>query len=318
MFSKHKLLLFAFSLQSAKFIPSQSGNKIIDKLKFLSIIPVMKSFVFSTLIFIFIFSHSANAQQIIWLKDYKEAVKIAKDGGKPIILDFTASWCKPCRKMDSEFWTRADVIEISKDFVCVKVDYDNEKTLVDKYGVRAIPTVVMTDSWGLGLNFHRGFAASAGKDIIEKLSFVPKNFSEIKDAGNLIETDKNNIAALSKIAEFYQQRKFYFQSNEFYSRLLKLENSPQQRENLMLNIGFNNLRVGLTDDAKNIFDKFQKEFPKSPQLDMAIYGTLLVFERKNQFQDAQKMFDQLKTKFPKSSLIPQAEQILPQSKSQNK
>jgi len=211
MFSKHKLLLFAFSLQSAKFIPSQSGNKIIDKLKFLSIIPVMKSFVFSTLIFIFIFSHSANARQIIWLKDYKEAVKIAKDGGKPIILDFTASWCKPCRKMDSEFWTRADVIEISKDFVCVKVDYDNEKTLVDKYGVRAIPTVVMTDSWGLGLNFHRGFAASAGKDIIEKLSFVPKNFSEIKDAGNLIETDKNNIAALSKIAEFYQQRKFYFQ-----------------------------------------------------------------------------------------------------------
>jgi thiol-disulfide isomerase/thioredoxin len=278
----------------------------------------MKSFIFSTIIFIFIFSHFANAQQIGWLKDYKEAIKIAKDSGKPIILDFTASWCKPCRKMDNEFWTRADVIEISKDFVCVKIDYDQNTTLVNKYGIRAIPTVMITDSWGLGLDFHRGFAANAGKDIIEKLSFVPKNFSEIKDAGNLIETNKNSIAALSKIAEFYQQRKFYFQSNEFYSRLLKLENSSQQCENLMLNIGFNNLRVGLTDDAKTIFEKFQKEFPKSPQLDMAIYGALLVFEKKNQCQDAQKMFDQLKTKFPTSSLIPQAEQILPQSKLQNK
>ena len=268
----------------------------------------MKSIIFSFIFFIF--AHSANAQQIVWLNDYKEATKIAKDSGKPILLDFTASWCKPCRKMDVEFWTRTEVIEISKDFVCVKVDYDHDTTLVDKYGVRAIPTVVMTDSWGLGLNFHRGFAANADKDIIEKLSFVPKNFSEIKDAGNLIETDKKNVAALSKIAEFYQQRKFYFQSNEFYSRLLKLEKVSPQREKLMLKIGFNNLQVGLTDDAKNIFDKFQKEFPNSPNLEMAIYGALLVFERKSQFQDAQKMLALLKNKFPTSSLIPQAEQIL--------
>lgn len=264
------------------------------------------------LTFLFTFSHSANARQIDWLKDYNEAIKIARAAGKPVILDFTADWCGPCKKMDREFWTRTDVIEISGDFVCVKVHYDQNPTVANKYGVRAIPTVVMTDSWGLGLNFHRGFASNAGKDIIEKLGFVPKNFGEIKDAGNLLVTDKNNIAALTKIAEFYQQRKFYFQSNEFYNRLLNLENNPQQRENLMLNIGYNNLRVGLTDEAKTIFDKFQKEFPKSPQADMAIYGALLACERKGEFPEARKMFDLLKAKFPKSSLIPKAEQVLPQ------
>lgn len=301
-----------------KIYTKQSENKIIDKLNFLSIICVMKSFIFSTIIFIFVFSHIADAQQIVWLKDYKEAIKIAKDGGKPIILDFTANWCKPCRKMDNEFWTRVDVIEISKDFVCVKIDYDYNITLVDKYGVRAIPTVVMTDSWGLGLNFHRGFAANAEKDIIEKLSFVPKNFSEIKDAGNLIEIDKNNIAALSKMAEFYQQRKFYFQSNEFYSRLLKLEKVSPQRENLMLNIGFNNLQIGLTDDAKDIFKRFQKEFPHSPQMDMALYGEIFAQTQKNNFTAAEKICAELKIKYPQSTLIPQAEQYLQKAKSERK
>ncbi len=291
---------------------------MIEKLKFLSIICIMKSFIFSTLIFIFVFCNSADAQQIGWLKDYKEAVKIAKAGGKPILLDFTAEWCKPCRKMDTDFWTRADVIEIAKDFVCVKIDYDHHTTLVGKYGVRAIPTVVMTDSWGLGLDFHRGFAANAAKDIIEKLRFLPKDFSEIKAAGNLIETDKNNIAALSKIAEFYQRKKFYFQSNEFYSRLLKLEKVSPQRENLMLNIGFNNLRVGLTDDAKDIFKKFQKEFPRSPQMDMALYGEMFAYTQKNNFTDAEKVYAELKIKYPQSTLLLPAAQHLQQAKSERK
>ncbi len=276
----------------------------------------MRSIVFPILIFIF--TSSANAQQIVWLNNYQEAAKIARNESKPMILDFTASWCKPCGKMDAVFWTRADLIEISKEFVCVKIDYDRNELLVNKYGVRAIPTIVMTDSWGLALDFHRGFAANADREIIEKLNLIPKDFSEITDAGNLIETGKKNIGALSKIAEFYQQRKFYFQSNEFYSRLLKIEKDSAHRENLMLKIGFNNLKIGLTDDAKEMFDKFQKEFPKSLQLDMAIYGTLLVFERKSQFQDAQKMLDLLKTKFPNSSLIPPAEQILSPTSSSKK
>ncbi len=276
----------------------------------------MRSIVFPILIFIF--TSSANAQQIVWLNNYQEAAKIARNESKPMILDFTASWCKPCGKMDAVFWTRADLIEISKEFVCVKIDYDRNELLVNKYGVRAIPTIVMTDSWGVALDFQRGFAANADREIIEKLNLIPKDFSEITDAGNLIETGKKNIGALSKIAEFYQQRKFYFQSNEFYSRLLKIEKDSAHRENLMLKIGFNNLKIGLTDDAKEMFDKFQKEFPKSLQLDMAIYGTLLVFERKSQFQDAQKMLDLLKTKFPNSSLIPPAEQILSPTSSSKK
>src|SRR5262245_39356653 len=103
------------------------------------------------LLLIALFTLTVNAQQINWLKNYKEASALAKETGKPLLLDFTASWCKPCQMMEQTFWTRPDVIELSARFVCVKVNFDNEMNLRTKYGISAIPNVTFTDPWGMAL-----------------------------------------------------------------------------------------------------------------------------------------------------------------------
>lgn len=227
----------------------------------------MKSVVLSFLTALFIFNFPASAQQISWLKDFKEAGRIAVESGKPMLIDFTATWCKPCREMERDFWTRADVIEISKDFVCVKADLNENPKLADRYGVESLPNMIMTDSWGFGLDFHRGFGLNAKEEIIEKLRGVPKDFSEIKEAEKVLASNKNNLKALSKIADFYQSRKLYYLSSEFYNRILKLEKIPTRREILMLNLGYNYLNVGWNEEARNIFKRFKKEFPNSPQIE---------------------------------------------------
>lgn len=272
----------------------------------------MKKLVFLAALFVFGLGFSANAQ-IVWVKDYEQGLKAAKEQGKPLLLDFTASWCPPCRTMEKVFWTQKDVIELSKQFVCVKIDSDKNVDLKRKYGVKGIPHITVADSWGEVISWHVGYGKNSAAEIIDKLNFVPKDFKEIKEAKALLETNSGNLAALAKIAEFYQQKKLYYQSNATYEQILSLEKNPVQRENLMIIIGFNYLRVS-PDEARLTFEKFQKEFPKSPQLEMAVYGQFLAFERQSRFQDAQKMFDRLKKEFPKSSLILQAEQILPQRK----
>lgn len=227
----------------------------------------MKLIILSFLISLFIFVSSTNAQQIGWLTDFKIANKLAVDMGKPMLLDFTAVWCKPCREMEKDFWSRADIIELSKDFVCVKVDLEKNKSLADKYVVAALPNVIMTDSWGNGVEFHRGFGINGVREITEKLLSVPKDFSQITEAQRIIASDKKNLDALLKIADFYRQKKFYYLSCEFNNRILKLEKNASKRERLMLDLAADYLQIGWREEAKNLIERFKKEFPGSLRMD---------------------------------------------------
>lgn len=232
-----------------------------------NIIVFMKLFVLSSLLTLFLFFTSANAQQIRWFIDFPEANKIAVESGKPLLLDFTAVWCKPCREMEKDFWTRSDVVEVAQNFVCVKVDLIENPKLADKYGVESLPNIILTDSWGNGLDFHRGFGRRSADEIIGKLKNIPTDFGEIKAAQQQISSNKNNLEALAKIAEFYQTRKFYYLSSDFYKRMLKVEKNALKREALMLNLAANYREIGWNEEAKTILEKFKKEFPNSARMD---------------------------------------------------
>jgi len=227
----------------------------------------MKLIVLPVLISLFIFVSNTKAQQIDWLTDYRTAGKLAADSGKPMLLDFTAAWCKPCREMEKIFWMRADVIELSRNFVCVKIDTEQNQKLADKFNVSMLPHLIMTDSWGFGLNFHRGFGINGVREITEKLVALPIDFSEIGEAQRQIANDKKNLAALSKIADFYRRKEFYYVSTEFYNRMLKVERNVSRREIIMLNLAEDYRKIGWNSEAKIMLETIKKEFPNSSQLE---------------------------------------------------
>ena len=122
-----------------------------------------------------------KGNQIMW-GDVKEGAKFAQKNKLPMMMHFTANWCGWCKKLEKEVYVVPEVIKLSQNFVCAKVDFDKEKELVKQYGMKGIPTIIFTNS--KGEEVHRIGGYMPADSFIEEMNKALKKLEENK------ETDK--------------------------------------------------------------------------------------------------------------------------------
>jgi len=91
---------------------------------------------------------------VTW-KPYTEAtLKEAQNLEKPVIIDFYATWCTPCRELEEVTFHHPDVVRLAEsNFTMVKVDVTKggnpyHEELLKKYDVKGVPTIVFLDADG--------------------------------------------------------------------------------------------------------------------------------------------------------------------------
>jgi len=93
-------------------------------------------------------SESAATPLVITEQNF-EAEVINSD--KPVLVDFWAEWCGPCRAVGPVIESLAD--QFDGQARIGKVDIDSNQQLAMKFGIRSIPTVMLFDKGKVAATF---------------------------------------------------------------------------------------------------------------------------------------------------------------------
>lgn len=87
-------------------------------------------------------------------QSFDQALAQAKAQGKPVLVDFSATWCPSCLQMHRTVFTDPAVKAlIGRDYILAMVDSDaaGAGALMDRYGVQGFPTLLVLDGDGQAL-----------------------------------------------------------------------------------------------------------------------------------------------------------------------
>lgn len=80
----------------------------------------------------------------VWETDLQKAGRVARDGGQPMLIRITASWCGYCHKMKAETFANPGIQrDLVRGFVTVELDADKNKELVQRLGIQSLPTTII-------------------------------------------------------------------------------------------------------------------------------------------------------------------------------
>ena len=81
----------------------------------------------------------------------------------PVVVDFWAPWCGPCRSFASALDEVAD--ELPSELTVAKVNVDENHSLAQRFGVMSIPTLLFVDRGEVLGTFSGALPAHAIRDV---------------------------------------------------------------------------------------------------------------------------------------------------------
>ena len=100
---------------------------------------------------------SGTRQNIAWVENFNAALERAKTENKPVMVDFFATWCGPCRQMESQTYTDASVASELTNWISAKIDVDKNQEVAQRFGIQAIPTTVLLEPSGKEIARESGY-----------------------------------------------------------------------------------------------------------------------------------------------------------------
>ncbi len=117
-------------------------------------------------------------ETVHWVPYDQAALAKAAEEDKPVILEFYADWCGPCRALDKKVFTDPDVVRLSRDFVALRVDltkrHPYQEELQRRYQVRGVPTIIFITRKGREDRALRIESFGNKKEVLKRMKALIK------------------------------------------------------------------------------------------------------------------------------------------------
>ncbi len=125
-----------------------------------------------------LFHGDAKMEDDLWKPYTPEALQKAEEAGRPVVIDFYADWCLPCKELDHKTFSRPEVREELKKFVTLKADLTRTgsaevKVLMKEFGIKGVPTIVIIDARGEERKDLTFVGFLEAHDFLSRLRAVP-------------------------------------------------------------------------------------------------------------------------------------------------
>ena len=101
---------------------------------------------------------------------FEQAQSKAKEDGKFLLIDFMATWCPPCKKMEVSTWPNESVQAwIKENAIAIQCDVDEARKVASAFKIEAMPTVVLFTPGSGSKEFGRQVGFMGSSDLLQWL-----------------------------------------------------------------------------------------------------------------------------------------------------
>jgi putative thioredoxin len=190
-----------------------------------------------------------------------QAMLIDESFNRPVVIDFWAEWCAPCKQLMPLLEKLAQ--EYAGGFLLAKVNADTQQGLAAQLGVRSLPTVMVIKDGQPVDGFAGAQPESVVREMLEK--YAPSPWEAVIEQAQALSAEGDFSAAVALLRPAWEQSGQRRELTNAYAQALIDANRLEDAETLLADIKLVDQDAAYEQLVAQI--ELKREASRSPELE---------------------------------------------------